>query len=492
MRRTQQSRQSGAGARAILVRRKNRFCFQLHGVDGNAIIDRMPTILIADDDANIRESLARMLMKQGYKLMFAETAAETRQQIAEHQPELVLLDLMFPDCNDLSLLRHLKTTAPELSIIMISANTEDLRPVVEAIHAGADDWIPKPFERQNLIVRVEKVLRDHAGKQAQQFYLKERQEAAGLNRLVGESAPMEHVRSTIQNLAGNDCCVLIQGESGTGKELAARALHNLSDRKSQPFIAINCASIPEQLAESELFGHEKGAFTGADKVRKGIFEEAADGTVFLDEIGEMPMAQQAKLLRVLETKKYTRVGGHDEQNCNARIVAATNAELQDAIKAKKFRLDLFHRINVGKISMPALRDHPEDIPAIVEQCLLGLTAKMGRQKTTVHTAVMKLFMEYDWPGNVRELQNALEGILACCGKGQTEIAVRDLPVELQGLGVGDGASDTDLSELDRQEKRSILKALQQTGGNQTQAAKLIGMSRNTMTRRVKYYGIKQD
>ena len=492
MQRAQRSHQSGAGPRAILVRQKNEWCFQLHGVGGNDIIDRMPTILIADDSENIRQSLARILEKQGYRLVFAETAAETRKQVAEHQPELVLLDLMFPDCNDLSLLRHLKTTAPELSIIMISANTEDLRPVVEAIHAGADDWIPKPIERQNLIVRVEKVLRDHIGKQAQQFYLRERQEAAGLNRLIGESESMKRVRETIRNLADNECSVLIQGESGTGKELAARALHNLSDRKNQPFIAINCAAIPEALFESELFGHEKGAFTGADKFRKGAFEEAAAGTIFLDEIGELPLSQQAKLLRVLESKKFSRVGGSEEQECKARIIAATNADLQDAIKTKKFRLDLFHRINVGKISMPALRDHVEDIAGIVEHCLLGLTAKMGRQKATVQSHVMKIFMEYDWPGNVRELQNALEGILACCGKGQTEITVRDLPVELQGLGGGGGASDTDLTELDRQEKRSILKALQQTCGNQTQAAKLIGMSRNTMTRRVKYYGIKQD
>lgn len=208
----------------------------------------MPTILIADDSENILESLTRILEKRGYKLLFAQTAAEVKHQLADNQTELVLLDLIFPDCNDLSLLRHIKAASPATSVIMLSSNTEDLRPVVEAIHAGADDWIPKPPDRQNILVRVEKVLRDQADRQAQQFYLRERQEAAGLHRLIGESEAMKRVRNTIQNLADSDCCVLIQGESGTGKELAARALHNLSIRKSQPFIAINCAAIPETLS----------------------------------------------------------------------------------------------------------------------------------------------------------------------------------------------------------------------------------------------------
>ncbi|MCW8132925.1 MAG: sigma-54-dependent Fis family transcriptional regulator [Planctomycetota bacterium] len=453
--------------------------------------DHASTILVADDDPFIRDDLGDLLKDVADTVLFAETAHEALSKIKILEPDLVLLDVRFPDSQDLSPLKSIRENYPHVEVIILSSQTEDISLVVQAIKIGASDYVAKPFVPEELKNRVVKALELQAIRRSQRYLLEELQRREGLDRLEGSSPAMKQVRDTIRKLSDTAGCVLIRGESGTGKELAARALHYLSKRRNHPFLAINCAAVPENLVEAELFGHKKGAFTGAVDHTKGKFEAAGEGTVFLDEIGDMPMAQQAALLRVLEYRKFMRVGENVERECKARFVLATNRDLREMVKQGAFREDLFYRINVATIQMPPLRSRVEDVVELSRHMVMRLASEMGRPGLSISSEVMNLFARYDWPGNVRELKNVLEAVVMLKDMNQPEIIVQDLPPEILALkAAGDENSPPPIDFGDElKEKERFIQALQKCQWNQSKAARLLGCHRNTIRNRIRYYGI---
>jgi DNA-binding NtrC family response regulator len=447
------------------------------------------TILIADDEEYIRDDLTHVLGNSGYRLVTASTAAQTLQCVLDEQPDLVLLDLKFPDCDDLSLLKRIKDQAKNTEVIIVSSQSGNLSLVVQAIKNGAFDYIAKPFVPEELINRVEKALSLQALKRSQTYFINQLQEREGLDKLIGQSAAMNQVRDTIQKFADSDLCVLIRGETGTGKELAARALHCQGRRSSQPFVAINCASIPETLVESVFFGHKRGAFTGAVESVKGKFEAAGNGTIFLDEIGDMPLLQQTSLLRVLEYRKYSPVGSNEEKECRARFILATNRDLKESIRKGLFREDLYYRINVASISLPPLRSRLEDVECLTDYYCKRFAAEIGRNEIKVAPDVLTLFKQYDWPGNVRELRHVIEGSIMLADPEQNDLSFKELPPEILALRTDSKTTDPQLSAKQRDEKTKLIRALQESGGNQTQAAKLLGCHRNSVRAWVRFFGI---
>ena len=444
------------------------------------------SILIADDDRYVRDDLTDVLGDNGYKLLYAATAKEAFEVVAAQRPDLILLDIRFPDCTDLSLLQRIRKEAPNSQIIILTSQVDNLSQVVDAIKMGAFDYVAKPFAGPELRNRIEKALALQRLNRNHERILSELEEKEGLQRLIGASTLMQKTRQHISKLAQTDGCVLVTGESGTGKELAARALHYLSKRKAEPFVVVNCAAVPDTLIESEFFGHRRGAFTGAIESSKGKFEAAGDGTIFLDEIGDMPIAQQAALLRVLEYRRFTPVGETKERECRARFVLATNQDLRSCIENKVFREDLYYRINVASVPMPALRNRPEDIRELVEYYATLLSSEMGRPRINVSHDVIDLFKRYDWPGNVRELKNVLEGAIMLLDYHQTDIKLDDLPV---GLIADCTQSQPDVMPRELREKEDLLRVLRQFDGNQTQAARALGLHRNTIRARIRHFGI---
>jgi DNA-binding NtrC family response regulator len=444
------------------------------------------TILVADDDKYIRDDLADLLKSDEVELLFAATARETWEKVSEARPDVVLLDIKFPDSNDLGLLEKIKTSFPQIAVIILTSQSENVPQIVSAIKLGAFDYVPKPFVGAELNNRIQKALALQKLARSQEHLLKELEERAGLDQLVGRSPAITRVVESIRKLAQVEGCVLIQGETGTGKELVARALHYLSSRRSNPFVPVNCGAIPEALIDSVLFGHRRGAFTGATESVKGKFETAEDGTIFLDEIGEMPLAQQTSLLRVLEYRHFTPIGETKERQCRARFILATHRDLRECVSAGTFREDLYFRINVAAITMPPLRNRSEDVPLLVEHYVKRLCAEMGRAPVSVMEEVIELFKQYDWPGNVRELKNVLEGSLMLSDPQQRQITLRDLPAELLASRTPESGK---LSTDEADEKKQLLKALQQCNGNQTQAAKALGVHRNTIRAKIRYYGL---
>ena len=445
------------------------------------------TILIADDDSYVRDDLKDVLDSH-YELLFASTAKEAWTVAFRERPDLILLDIRFPDLQDLTLLQRIKREIRDSEVIMLTGQTENVAQIVSAIKMGAFDYVSKPYAPDELKNRVAKALELRALSKCRERMVGELKSRSGAENLVGESGAIKTLRESIERLAGVDGCVLIRGESGTGKELVARALHYSSKRASNPFIAVNCASIPEALLESVLFGHRKGAFTGAIESSKGKFEVAEDGTVFLDEIGDMPISQQTSLLRVLEYRFFTPVGEHKERECRARFVLATNRDLRERVRDKLFREDLYYRINVASLTLPALRTRPEDIGTLVEHYNLRLSAELGRRPIQIHPEVLSLFEKYDWPGNVRELKHVLEGSLMLIGPDQMELTLKDLPPELLAAR-NPTVNGTALSIDDLREKEEIIRALKQCNGNQSQAAKLLGVHRNTIRTKIRYWGL---
>jgi DNA-binding NtrC family response regulator len=448
------------------------------------------TILIADDDKYIRDDLADLLKSESATLLFAATARDTWEKVSAEKPDLVLLDIKFPDSNDLGLLEKIKAAYPKIAVIILTSQSENVPQIVSSIQIGAFDYVPKPFVGEELRNRIHKALALQKLAHSQEYLLKELEQRAGLDQFIGKSPAIQRVVENVRKLAPTDGCVLIQGETGTGKELVARALHYLSERRSSPFVVVNCGAIPEALVESVLFGHRKGAFTGAVESAKGKFEAAEDGTIFLDEIGDMPLAHQTSLLRVLEYRRFTPVGETKERECRARFVLATHRDLRERVKEGAFREDLFFRINVASVALPSLRSRPEDVPLLVEHYVKRLCAEMGRPNVQIDADVIDLLGKYDWPGNVRELKNVLEGALMFSAPQQQRLTLQDLPLELLASRGNEGASR--LSERERNEKKEILKALQQSNGSQTQAAKLLGLHRNTIRSKIRYYGLSDE
>ncbi len=467
-----------------------------------------PKILIVDDEEAARYGMRRAL--KSYDIAEAGSVEAARQQLAAARPDLLLLDINLPGMSGLEYLRELAADHAAPPVVMLTAHGNE-RTAVEAIKAGAYDYLAKPFEVDELRLVVKNALEAVGLKRENQQLRAELQAARGVGELQGASDPMRRLYDLIQKVAATDVTVLIRGESGTGKELVARAIHEQSaQRRKGEFIAMNCAALPSELIESELFGHERGAFTGAAAQRKGKFELAHGGTIFLDEIGDMSLNTQAKLLRVLEERKVERLGSAHAIPIDVRVISATNHDLQAAVTAEKFRADLFYRLRVVQMDLPPLRERREDIPLLAEYFLISYAAKYQLKCTELSAAALKQLVAYDWPGNVRELRNAIERsvVLADGAALQAE----DLPPELfsanqtipstkpaeafQRPMTADAEEFlpvpylADFREARKEFERAYIeRVLNETGGNVTRAAERVGMHRQSLQQKLKDLGL---
>jgi len=448
------------------------------------------TLLIVDDEKNIRTTLSRSLSLEGYRCSTAATIAEARQAIADDAPDLVMLDVKLPDGNGLDLLVQLKETHQSLPIIMMSGHgTIDM--ALEAIRRGAHDFIEKPLSTERILITLSNALR-FEGQRRELHTLRKRLTNDDAS-LLGTSSVMQRLRDLISRAAPSKGRVLIIGESGTGKELIARAIHTHSKRSDGPFIKLNCAAIPTELIESELFGHERGAFTGAHQSRKGKFELAHGGTLFLDEIGDMRMDVQAKLLRALQEGEIERVGGSRTIKVDVRVVAATNKDLQAAIAEGEFREDLFYRLNVLPVFAPPLRTHKQDLPELVRAFVKRVAEENDMRPLAVSDEAHAALAEHDWPGNVRELRNACERLVIL--SPGPEIGARDVR---QLLGPATSSSgglfqpDVPMKELVAAAERSIIMgALDHNDGHVTATAASLGLERSHLYKKMKALGIQR-
>jgi two-component system nitrogen regulation response regulator GlnG len=449
------------------------------------------TVLIADDDAAIRTVLSQALKREGYNVEAADNGATLYQWVMEGRGDLVITDVMMPGENGIDLIPKIHRRAPRIKVIVMSAQNA-LTTAVAASERGAVDFLPKPFDIDALLLMVASALRSGAAQD--NHPVTDTAEVLDKSFVVGQSRSMQEVYRTIARLRLSDLGVLITGESGTGKEVVARALHTFSSRKSGAFVAVNMAALPRELIESELFGHEKGAFTGATQKTAGRFEQAAGGTIFLDEIGDMPYDAQTRLLRVLQEGEFTAVGGRRTQKTNVRIIAATNNDLQALVRAGRFREDLYYRLNVVPLHIPPLRERSEDIPALVRHFA---PAKV------FSVAAMQMLQTARWPGNIRELENIVRRICALCPDdviSETTVGEelhRAVPVQsgfdatdmvetvarlLQNDTGGEGVYDRIIAKI---EKPLIESILQSTGGNQIRAADILGLNRNTLRKKIR-------
>jgi DNA-binding NtrC family response regulator len=445
-------------------------------------------ILIVEDEANARAGYEALLRKWGYSVLGVGSAEEALERFAEFQPSLVIADVELPGMDGLAFLGRLSEELSQVPAIVITGRGSEER-AVAAIEAGAFWYIEKPLRAPVLRALLDRALGRSRDKKQVTALTRQLRDSGRLGSLIGGSKPMQTVLNLVEQAAPSSASVLITGETGSGKEIVARTLHRLSPRAEKPFVAINCSAIPESLMESEIFGHEKGAFTGAAERRLGCFELADGGTLLLDEIGEMPAATQTKLLRVLEDGKVRRLGSKSETPVNVRVLAATNREPEQAVSKGDLRQDLFFRLNVFHIHLPALREHKEDLPALVEQLLADLTVKHGKKVRGASPDVMEAFQSYTWPGNVRELRNVLERALIVCDRDV--ITRAHLPPD---FGHAPTASVAGLSALrfpvgttvEAAERELILQTLAATN-NKTRAAELLGISLKTLHNKLKEY-----
>ncbi len=451
-------------------------------------------ILVVDDEESMRDFLSIMLHREGYQVDTAVDGAQAVAHLRDHSYDLVISDIKMPRMTGLELLSHIKERTPETVVLMVTAfsTTEE---AVDAMKQGAYDYITKPFKNEEIRLIVRNALERRALRQENLALREELGKRYSFEGLVGKSKAMHDVFALIRKVADSQVKVLITGESGTGKELVAKAIHYNSDRRDEPFVPINCGAIPENLLESELFGHEKGAFTGAIKQKAGLFEAAAGGTIFLDEIGELPPMMQVKLLRVLQENEFRRVGGTKSLNADVRVLAATNRNLEDAVAEGRFREDLYYRFNVIRVDLPALRQRREDIPAMIDFFWERFT---GRQEVHVDEDAMRRLIDYHWPGNVRELENVIER--ATVLGSEDVIALDCLPPNLL-TGVQNGVmpltevpdSGMDLDAyLGEIEKEILLKALSKTNGIRKNAAALLGITFRSIRYRLAKYDLGED
>jgi DNA-binding NtrC family response regulator len=434
-------------------------------------------LLIVDDDDDLRDDLVQLFRKQGHDVTAAVSGEDGLNKAAHARFDVALLDLHLPGISGIEVLTKLKEQQPELEALMLTAHSS-IETAVEAMRRGAYDYITKPFRAADLEVHVQKAFEKVQLQRREQQWLRHLSYESPRYRLVGSSPAMRKVTGLIEKVAATDATVLVRGASGTGKELVARALHSNSPRRSRPLVTINCAALQENLLESELFGHEKGAFTGAVAAKPGLVEVAEGGTLFIDEIGEMAPGLQAKLLRVLEDGHYRRVGGTREMNADVRVVAATNRELSEEIKNGKFREDLFYRLNVVSIFLPPLRERREDIPELIEHFLT--TRQIGPLRSRVDSEALKALKAYSWPGNVRELANVLERaqILA----ENHVITVEDLPENVMTAAASSSEPAGDPRHLNEVERRHVQAVLHEEKGNKVHAARVLGISRRSLYR----------
>src|SRR5438552_1217555 len=448
-------------------------------------------LLIVADEASLRDFLSIVFEEDGWRVEMAATLDEGRAVLQKDEPDLVLCELMLPDGAGLELLREIKAQNPSIAVIMITAHTST-KSAVEALKAGAFDYIAKPFDIDELKIIVRKAV-ERKELEDENLHLRSAlEEKFTFANIIGRSARMQEIFSIVQRIAKTSSTVLISGESGTGKELIARAIHYNSGRRGK-FVSINCGALPENLLESELFGHERGAFTGAIREKRGLFQEAERGTIFLDEIGETTTAMQIKLLRVLQDRVVRKVGSNIETQIDVRVIAATNRDLAESIKAGTFREDLFYRINVIPIALPALRQRKEDIPLLAEHFIAKFCSNLNVPQKNISADAMRALEKYAWPGNVRELENVIERMIAL--ERSEVLTTKSLPdVVLRGVSMPDVTFDLPPDGISLQDhleaigKIFMLKALERSGGVQTQAAELLRMS----FRSFRYYAKKYD
>ena len=449
-------------------------------------------VMIVEDEVHALHGLAELVSSWGYETEMAGDGMEAMEKLNGWQPGIIVTDLKMPRMNGLELLQQLSETKNQCTVVVLTAQGS-IELAVEAMKIGAYDFIQKPVEPMRLRTALSNATHMRETERELEVTRRKLRDTGILGPLVGSSRKMRDIYAMIEQVAPSNVSVLITGESGTGKELVARALHELSPRKPRPFVAVNCAAIPETLIESEIFGHEKGSFTGALERRAGCFELAEEGTLLLDEIGEMPIATQAKLLRVLEERKLRRLGSKMESPVDVRVLAATNKNPDTAVSAGQLRADLYYRLNVFNIHMPPLREHKEDIPAIVEALVLDMNEKHGREVPGVDPGMLQRLMQYDWPGNVRELRNTIERAVILCGGH---------PVGIQHLPPGFGSRGVEASPesafantvkvevgttVDEAERLLIVKTLASTNNNKTRAAEILGISLKTLHNKLKEY-----
>ncbi|MEZ4370921.1 MAG: sigma-54 dependent transcriptional regulator [Polyangiaceae bacterium] len=474
------------------------------------MLEERKQILVVDDEPNLRRVLSAQLARDGYEVLAAEDGEQGLAMLADHHIDLVITDLKMPKVDGMELLRRALELEPELPIVMITAHgTVDN--AVEALKTGAFDYITKPFDQSEVRAIVAKALRtrDLSQAHATRAPLTAPGEGApapiGTTRygIIGQSAAIRDLCDVLDKVADAPTTVLITGESGTGKELVARALFDASSRRDKPFIKVNCAAIPRDLVESELFGYERGAFTGAVASKPGRFELASGGTLFLDEIGTIPVEMQVKLLRALQEGEFERVGGVKTLRVDVRLIAATNADLKRQIADGTFRDDLFYRLNVVPINLPPLRDRRDDILLLCQHFIEKSNLRLKKQVRGVDASAEQLLLDYPWPGNIRELENVIErAVLFCDGE---RISLGDLPVEMQHAGPRDespssvdiepGSSDglkEQVKAATAQIERALIsKALEQTGGNVTHTARLLKISRKGLQLKMKELGLRE-
>ena len=459
--------------------------------------DRSLNVWVVDDDQSVRWVLEKALRQAGMEARTFERAEHLLEAIAHGEPDVLITDVRMPGMSGITLLDRLRATSPDLPIIVITAHS-DLENAVAAYKGGAFEYLPKPFDIDEALVLVRKAARQNGAGQAD-----DAEAPRGLSSIIGQAPAMQEVFRSIGRLSGSSMTVLITGESGTGKELIAQALHEHSPRADKPFVALNTSAIAADLLESELFGHEKGSFTGADSRRIGRFEQADGGTLFLDEIGDMSPALQTRLLRVLAESEFYRVGGQQSIKVDVRVIAATNQDLARAVKESRFREDLYHRLNVIRINSPPLRQRRADIPVLLNHYLAAAAKELEAPAKSIDADAIDLLQSYDWPGNVRQLVNATRR-LTVTAPG-TVITTEDIPTDLGGSETSQRAAqdwtrslaswaerqlsakrgpllDTALPEF---EKTLIQIAMSQTNGHRQEAARLLGWGRNTLTRKMK-------
>jgi two-component system response regulator PilR (NtrC family) len=447
-------------------------------------------LLIVDDEDSMREFLEVLFRDEGYHVTVAPSVEQAREKLEAATFDLVLCDILMPDGNGLDLLREIKAESTNTSVVMMTAYTST-KSAIEAMRHGAYDYVSKPFDVEELKLLLAKALEKSELAEENVYLRRELEQRYTFSNIIGRSSRMQAIFKIIERIARTSSTVLVRGESGTGKELIARAIHFASPRSKQRFLSVNCGALPENLLESELFGHERGAFTGAVKDKKGLFQEAEGGTLFLDEIGEMSLVMQVKLLRALQEKSVRPVGGNREEQVDVRIITATNQNLEERVAEGEFREDLFYRINVIPIELPPLRARREDIPLLVNHFLEKYAEQMGTSTPQISVEAMVALENHEWPGNVRELENLIERVLAM--HADETITTRHLPSQLTGAMSGPPELMTlpeegmDL-EAYLQELRAQMmqQALERTGGVQTQAAELLGMS----FRSFRYYAKK--
>ena len=445
-----------------------------------------PTVLIVDDEKSARDGLVRAL-RRDYNVLAAESGSSALELLGTHTVDVLLSDVRMPGMDGITLMQRALANNPELTCIILTAYG-DVDIAVEAMKQGATDFMTKPINLDKLELVLGRVLKARKIELENEQLKAQLDDRYGMENIIGRSPAMQEVFDTIRQVAASRATVLIQGESGTGKELVAKAIHQLSARNNGPFVAVHCAALSENLLESELFGHEKGAFTGAMERRIGRFEKASGGSLFLDEISEIDASVQVKILRALEERQVERVGGDTPVDVDTRLIAATNRDLKDMVAHGDFREDLFYRLYVVVITLPPLRDRQDDILLLLNHYLAHFNQENGKSIEGFTPAAYERLAAYDWPGNIRELRNLVERMVVLA-RGKV-LDVKDIPAQIRehASDHAEVRADADLT-VDEMEKRMVVQALEKTGGNRTKAAEKLGISRRTLHRKLNQYGI---